>query len=212
MKYMVYHLQIRNDFHCPTCRQPKVFFYNTLEEAYNKACNYIGNMDDFDREMLKKGSSIWIDEWIRRKNGDEYQIIKITTNKEYELLKYENEKFNLDSDVDENSDVNEDSNVDENIIKYMLLHIKVKTSKWCPNNIKYFVSFYFTLENACDFADIGDKTNLLKNLESVWINKNKIDVGLCSKGGDYFQIIELESDKKINLNKCCEQLKKLKYN
>ncbi|AKI79767.1 hypothetical protein QJ850_gp038 [Acanthamoeba polyphaga mimivirus] len=203
MKYMVYHLQIRNDFHCPKCRQPKVFFYNSLEQAYKKACGYIDNVDDIDRKMLKMGSSIWRDEWIRRNNGDKYQIIKITTDKEYELLKYGNEKFN--EEVDENTD-------GENIIKYMLLHIKVKTSKWCPDNIKYFVSFYFTLENACAFADIGDKKNLLKNLEPVWINKNKIDVGLCSKGGDYFQIIELEYDEKINLNKCCEQLKNLKYN
>ncbi|AKI78797.1 hypothetical protein qu_45 [Acanthamoeba polyphaga mimivirus] len=210
MKYMVCHLQIRNDFHCPTCRQPKVFFYNTFEEAYNKACNYIGNMDDFDRKMLKEGSSIWIDEWIRRNNGDKYQIIKITTNKEYELLKYENEEFHEESDVETDAESNEEL-CGENIIKYMLLHIKVKTSKWCPNNIKYFVSFHFELETACDIVDIGDKSSLLKNLEPVWINKNKLDVGLCSKGGDYFQIIELESDKKFNLNKFCSQLKKLNY-
>lgn len=202
MKYMVYHLQIRNDFNCPTCRQPKVFFYNTLEEAYNKACGYIDNIDDFDRKMLKEGSSIWIDEWVRRNNGDKYQIIKITTDKKYELLKHYEE--DLDEEID--SEI-----IEENTIKYMLLHIKVKTSKWCPNNIKYFVSFHFELETACDFVDIGDKKNILKNFEPVWINKNKIDAGLCSKGGDYFQIIELESDKKINLNKCCEQLKNLKY-
>lgn len=210
MKYMVYHLQIRNDFYCPTCRQPKVFFYNTFEEAYNKACNYIGNMDDFDRKMLKEGSSIWIDEWIRRNNGDKYQIIKITTDKKYELLKYENEEFHEESDAESDAESNEEL-YGENIIKYMLLHIKVKTSKWCPNNIKYFVSFHFELETACDIVDIGDKSSLLKNLEPVWINKNKLDVGLCSKGGDYFQIIELESDKKFNLNKCCSQLKNLRY-
>ncbi|BCS83755.1 hypothetical protein QLL95_gp0368 [Cotonvirus japonicus] len=206
MQYMFYHLKIRNDYHCPTCRQPKIFFYNTLKEAYIQAYSYINNMNDTDSEMLQAGSSIWKDEWVRRNNGDKYQIIKIETNKEYELLKYYNDGKNGSLSIGE---INE-----ENIIKYMLLHIKVKTSKWCPDNIKYFISFHFTLETAlyqCVQKNIGDKKDLLQNFESVWINNDNDSAEICPKGGDYYQIIEIKSDEEINLNKCCDQLKKLNY-
>src|SRR5579863_876262 len=62
------HLCIRNDEHCPTCRK----FFITLHNSG-------------DGNIHKPGKSEWVDEWIRRRNGDKYQNIYITPNEVYNL-------------------------------------------------------------------------------------------------------------------------------
>ena len=138
MAYMNFHLQVRNDNHCPTCRQFFITLNDTLDDAdRNSGCS----------ESLRDGQSVWVDEWVRRRNGDLYQIIKVVPNELYDLS---------DNDMRNNLDNTNFSN------QYMFLHIKIRKNRCCPDNIKFYISFHETLNE-----------DELKMLEPVWIKKDE---------------------------------------
>jgi hypothetical protein len=75
---------VRNDDHCPICRRYYVSIHKTLEETYEEIVKCM--TDEFKSEQLedlKQGKSLWVDEWVRRRNGDSYQILKIIPEKIY---------------------------------------------------------------------------------------------------------------------------------
>lgn len=190
MQYLYFHKIVRNDYHCPICRQSIISLHKTLDDALDNARDECGS-------LLESGESLWVDEWIRRSNGDKYQVIKITPNEIYNLSK------NLYNSTDINQDIQ---------IQYMLLHVHVDEKEDCPDNIKYYVSFHTMLRDACKeaashFFDDNKKYFMPKihNLESVWIERDNYKSDTVT--GDYYEIIKLEENKKINLNKRCSQVK-----
>lgn len=132
---MLFHLCIRNDDHCPTCRQPTVTFFETKEEAVEHAIklfNHLWKEEEIAeyRERLSNGESIWIDEWVRRSNGDRIQIVKVSSNDRYKLTKkklYGNYAGVCGAN-------------------YLLLQAKVNPEESCPDNITYQISLHSTLD------------------------------------------------------------------
>jgi hypothetical protein len=186
----------------------------------DEACH--GNLE------LSDGQSIWIDEWIRRGNGDEYQVIKVMTNKIYNLNHNLETNINNEEPVHQEVDPNQSENLNLNLnlnqsenqnlnqsekIEYLLLRIRINKKKWCPDNIKYYISFHTTLKNACLEAQLQiqhvDKKNhcrkKLVNLEPIWIKNNSISIE-CENVTDnlinchFYKIIKLEENKEINLS------------
>ncbi len=207
-KFMACRLRVRNDDHCPICRVPFVSFHSSFDNAYSKLLSDLDPENkDFERNKIKlaKGKSIWIDEWVRRSNGDRYQIIELSSSVKYNL-----------NDLDTGCLKSDISNKN---IKYMLLRIKIRTQLDCPNNVRYYVSFYETIDQIYSetllskFPQIENYVSFLTNLEPVWINLNS-DLNLDKidpSGGDFFQIIEIDSVTGDSLNKYCPQLLQLRY-
>lgn len=220
--YIYTHKSIRNDDHCPICRRYYISVHNTFDEAYTEAAQ---DIDSEYLEDLREDQVLWIDEWVRRSNGDKYHIFKITLDKEYDLHDYNinikddiydlhdyniNKKDDVEDNNKENSNQVDDKDIKiyENNELYMFLHVNVKKFEWCPDNINYKISFYKTLDSACEngnqFLETLEEENKLRKLESIWINNKNYDV---SKGnGDHYQIIKLENNKVIELNKYCAQV------
>lgn len=202
MNYLFIHIEVRNDYHCPICRRYYISIHESIDDTL-KLCTQADNddnisIDDINLKLLKEGNAIWIDEWIRRGNGDKYQIIKIGK-----------QEYNLGDSL-----INHDNKEISFNAKYMMLHIQVDKSAWCPENIIFIISFYESFDKACDklLEDYYNKNctdiyhdndrcvyeNKLKNNESIYVdNKN---------GGDFYQLIELEKDKQLYLNEYCQYI------
>lgn len=161
-----FHLVIRNDDHCPICRR---WYLTTTKD-----------------DKPQTGDVTWIDEWVRRRNGDKYQTINIIPDKQYDLSEWKLE-----------------SNPELNInASHLLLKIRVDKNEYCPDNIKYYVSFYKTSDDAYRGA-----TKYLENTEL-----SKLKTGYWKEYddephiGDFFIIIKLEKDEEICLNDFCPQI------
>jgi hypothetical protein len=64
-RFALFHVQVRNDDHCPSCRRFYVSFSDTPDQ----------NLDNFT----------WEDEWVRRRNGDGYISKRIKCRQKYDL-------------------------------------------------------------------------------------------------------------------------------
>ena len=126
-----FHLVIRNDNHCPTCRR----WYLNVKR---------------DDEKLQNDLVEWEDEWVRRRNGDKYQKINIIPNFKYDLS-----EWSLDS--------NKHLNVN---VTHFLLIIKINKYKWCPKNIKFYISFYDKKIDAYNAASKFLNKSELTNIEN----------------------------------------------
>jgi hypothetical protein len=216
--YLYFNKMVRNDWHCPECRKYYISIHKSIDDACIMASKEI-RCDDEDEDKskyinkLKRGKSVWIDEWVRRSNGDLYQILKITPNQKYDL--HDPDDFD-DVDLQRIDDKKNDSK-----IQCLLLHINIDKSEWCPDNINYYISFHNTIDDACD-ERLHCLSTSEDKMKSIWINKTiasaasaasaasvggKDDMFNSSKdkdsAGDYYQIIKLEYDKLICLNDYC---------
>lgn len=202
--YIYTHKRVRNDDHCPICRMSYISLHETLEEAYDRAARAIDELMTDTREyLLKHEMPVWIDEWERRRNGDQYYIFKVMENVVY--------------DVNDTYEKNEFEYGENGEIQYMCLHTRVRKNEWCPDNIKFEVSFHRTLESAhnkcsnmieydreCNEWEYdGDEyernTDIIKKLEPLWIELNDSE-------GDHYQIIKIKYNTRICLNKYCDKI------
>ena len=186
MPYLYLHKEIRNDNGCPTCKKYYVSLHNTHQEAYEAGLNNI--ITDDDRKKFKNGGKIWIDEWIRRRNGDVYQICKIVFDMEYDLSKW---------------DICSSMSDDKNITNcYLLLHISIDKDKWCPDNIIFNIIFYKTISEINNSLKNKLNESIIKkiqNMEKIWINED-------DDSGEYYQLIKPEYNKNIYLNELCSYI------
>jgi hypothetical protein len=217
MSYLFFHKMIRNDEHCPLCRRYYVSFHTTLNEVYDNAILNIEDINKEDSINLKNGNSIWIDEWVRRRNGDLYKIMKIQPN--------------IILNLNDNLDNTMDSKIECNNTNFMVLQITVNKLVDCPNNIIFKISFHNNIEEAFttilkiiididddnynyyydddDDNNINNKINLgdddiaqLKNLKPIWKNSDLTN----KKKGYHFQIIDINKSKSVFLNEECPQI------
>src|SRR5438874_774721 len=92
-------------------------------------------------EKLKVEKPVWVDEWVRRGNGDKYQIAELEENKTYKLLEDDFTDYNFDDNFD-------DIRFPVKGCNYMFLHIRVDKERECPYNINFKISFYETIRDA----------------------------------------------------------------
>lgn len=187
MSYLFVHKRVRNDDHCPSCKRYFVTIYNDAKEIYEMCDLYGDKLDE-----LMESSTVWIDEWVRRGNGDRHTIVPIYTGREYDIALAHNIRP-------------KPSAPDENV-KYMLLHITVDHKKWCPDNITFHATFYKTMDDLKE--DQVDHLNIEKfNEQTLWIPKSERDI----KNGDFYQIIEIKPTETIDINSLCEEIQENKY-
>lgn len=164
--YAYLHQRIRNDEHCPTCR---TYYLTVFENKMDCAVLY-----------EKGNNSVWVDEWIRRRNGDRYTIQPINYEKNYDLNEFDELEY------DEIPNIS---------AKFILLHIIIDKNEDCPDNIKFNVSFYENkseiMTSCYKIEEEEDKKKLLETKEFTIIEDSKLD---------YYEIIEIEFGKKIYIN------------
>jgi hypothetical protein len=242
MEYAFFHLRVRNDNKCPICRKHYISLHKTADEAHKEASNYL---DALEIENLKRGCPIWVDEWERRRNGDKYQVCEAIPEIVYNLANhdvnhydsheenyYYEDYFDFDDDLsgepklisdykyeDEGSNdqvSGDNQNSNGGAIQYMLLHVRINRFEWCPDNINYWVSFYTSLDAACEGApkilDSNDRENL-KKMEPVWKavksgynSESDSDPDPDKAKGNHYQIIKLEYGKRLCLNEYCKRV------
>jgi hypothetical protein len=120
----------------------------------------------------------WIDEWVRRRNGDRYTIQPIKLYKKYNLDKFEEE---YDNDFEKNSEEYGQPNL-------FLLRVEIDEREWCPDNIKIFITFLDKKEDIYLNMYKEDKQLLLENNE-LWIPNVKVKTD-----GIYYKFVELNFD------------------
>jgi hypothetical protein len=187
MAYIYYHKQIRNDDHCPLCKR----YYITLHKTYEDVCkNAIACVvpDADDVEKLKRGDNVWIDEWIRRRNGDNHQIFKINPNYVYYLNEHSDGRIN---------------DIEQCDINYILLNIEIDKSKWCPDNIIFSISCHRSLN---DVAKRVKELNLAKDDRRNIFNMKEVLVKYVDGSSNYYQLIKPEFGKEIYLNGLCRHV------
>lgn len=193
--YILLHKVIRNDEHCPICRKYYISFHNNKNDTLIFAKNII---DDDNLKTLENNNYLWIDEWVRRSNGDQFNIFPIKKNKAFDLA---NSIYNTFEDPLPP--------------KFMLLNIQVDKSLWCSDNIQFYIEFHDTVEAAFSRSDLHDnfKDDLL-NFRPVWSNikddySDDIDLSkpnTDNSKGVFHQIIPIELNKQIYLNEYCTQI------
>lgn len=81
-KYALLHIRIRNDYGAEEARILKVYYGDSKEELYDRIVKDVINKSDIENEDVEKQAlynykEIWIDEWVRRRNGDLFKLYKI---------------------------------------------------------------------------------------------------------------------------------------
>lgn len=198
MTFIFLHKCVRNDLHCPNCRNYYLSIYNSRCEAveslryYWSECKPDNDEEDYDKDLQKldMDGSLWISEWERRGNGDKFNVVSINPMTRYDLgdLDYEN---------------SHGDNRDE--IKYMLLNIKIDRDECCPDNFKYRTTFYSSLDELNlnyedDLNYDGELNSKIRNFEPIWIPSDS------SKNGNFYQLIEVQHNAAYHLNSYCDQL------
>jgi hypothetical protein len=190
---VAFHKRVRNDEHCPTCRMYYLSFHDTVKSAVSDLC---GKMDDIVEaennveERLLKGSSVWIDEWVRRRNGDWYQVATITSNVNYEVA------YGFLSGLTQDNKINTN-------IRYMRLQTKINKKEWCPDNIQFFVEF-FASKDECEKA-LKQKSDYFMEGDE---NEEEKDENVTS----HYAIIPIQCKDTIHLNSYCPDIQPDKWN
>jgi len=159
-----HHKSVRNDDHCPICRTHTLSFHKERTQS----------------------DPLWVDEWVRRRNGDLYQTINIRLETIYDLQEY---------------DVNHNRGV-EGAANFMLLKVRIRVGRWCPDNIKYYVTFY-------EHKDDVDK-EFVGALDGVWEKATDAPYGntVGEYDGDFYKLYEL-GDEEVNITLDCDPLFKV---
>lgn len=220
--YLYSHLRVRNDDHCPICRIVLISIHDSLTEASRSVGDMVYEEEDSasededqdeEKSVICKGPSlllhklfemkdIWIDEWVRRSNGDRYCISTLTDGTQYNLSqmhKYSSEENEKD-------------------FRFLLLHTQVR--EWdCPNNIQFYGSFYEKRSDACKALQKECNLTLeqmtkFEQSESIWLEsvdnydwdeypEHGIEADSDDAEGDHYQLVPLKIGQEIILNDFC---------
>ncbi len=182
MPYIFMQKQIRNDNHCPTCRLEFITVYASREKC------------EQDQDVVAFGCTEWVDEWVRRRNGDLYHFFKLVPEVVYDLREYDLGGDGTKTDTKYLDTTNKE--------QYMLLQITVRKDKWCPDNITFKVSFHTTFVTAFYFAKAnlevtGEDLGMLHKTHTICSHQSERD-------HDHYQIISLRNAERVCLNNYCD--------
>jgi hypothetical protein len=217
--FALVHVCVRNDDHCPVCKRYTVRFFPDWGAAYAAAKELIGD-DDKEEELgiLKGASRCWIDEWVRRRNGDSYLICPVADGTRWAL-----------DDVGSvtTGDKPSEPLVCVNEAKYLGLSIRVERQVYCPENLRYRVTLHHTAEAAAqslreayqaatydwrtedeeerhdeDEAGHSATEKRLAELESLWLAD--AEKGVCF----HLQVVPIsrEAGAEMKLHEYCPQI------
>lgn len=215
--YALSHLKIRNDEQCPNCRQYALSFHESNQEAYEMAGK--DNLDDEelsieDLRTLKSNDYLWVDEWVRRRNGDRYQVFPIVLDKKYKSLSDEYESISTDLEGNAGGRAS-------GLPEYMLLHIKVDKDEWCPDNMIINVSMHLNQDTAFIASDLDHSfKSEFRGGKGIWIpirtydwysddeeDKPQGTIGDNTRKehtdkdhGEFYKLIKIELNKPFYLN------------
>lgn len=224
LTHVFFHTCIRNDDHCPDCRVHTLSFHSTLEAAVNQAVSESSwkdgeDEDDDNREDLLCGECVWIGEWIRRSNGDSYQILPIRYEQTYNPLKTLSASEQKDDAGTD--DVSDTFDVPETTL-YAFVKIEINQNKYCPDNATFKVSFHKSFELAMDEArdryledsnpyyddderqHLEEMSDAMKAERVFW--KPSLEVGAKEHDGIHYQIVQVSDGDIVTLNKLCQHL------
>lgn len=182
VQYMAYHKRVRNDDHCPVCRTYYISFHVTLEDALEEITSELSEEEkDENTKILELGNSLWIDEWIRRSNGDLYQICGLHPKRRYDMSAPD-----LDLETEE-----------EFTPSYFRLNFKLNGKECCPDNIQCFLKFYETYGEAKNAVRKG----VWEDDHCWWYSKKK-------QRGIYYHVIPIEAGKIYFLHDYCKYVQR----
>lgn len=232
MSFLLVHTQVRNDEGCPRCRKWFVGVFETQYQALERARKRISKVGEFyvkgDYEHeealadLERGRRVWIDEWVRRSNGDEYQIARINNGAH----------FASSRGVNPGSDLSRPAG-------FMFVEFVIDGTRYCPDNVRLQVTFHESVTDAVEakFAErwpvdrngnieyCSERLDVLKLNEAqdnrlktklvslacgkpVWLPRDKTWQG----DGVFLQICKLEPGPMIQLTDLCKQLGREHWN
>lgn len=179
------HIQVRNDDHCPVCRIYTITVETdkkVLLQKFEKQILDYG--DEQDASTLRKHGNVWIDEWVRRRNGDFFSITPI----EADAYMF------LDIDTEDKKILQTQTHC-----RLGLLHVEIDDSLFCPNNIKFYLSCHLTFTDLLQ-QQLPQYRNTLRINRTLGIPQKQ------SRGGQFFHIFDLRSGRSTVLNDLCPQL------
>lgn len=137
MFHIFLHKEIRNDNHCPECRKHYISAHEKFNDAYDNETYKIYDLDLENEAKFKKGEPIWINEWVRRRNGDKYHIVSPLLGKVYNLQNFDVTKYeesdtedDTEDDTDDDAENNTDIDTDKKTNEY-----SIASSTECSQNI-----------------------------------------------------------------------------
>ena len=178
--YAYLHKRIRNDEHCPNCRKYWLTVFESQQQFYQQQL-YQQQLSYENIPLLNCDNkhTIWVDEWIRRRNGDQYTIQPINYELSYNLNNFEDYELNNGPNIN---------------ATHMLLHIIIDNDKDCPDNIMFDIKFYDCERFSVSYHLIPNKQDrhqLYCQKEFKLIRGTRLD---------YFQFIKLEPGVPIEIN------------
>lgn len=137
--YVLLHLRIRNDDGCPNCRRYFVSFHRSCEEAMIQLEQNERWADDRQKEACEfHPHRWWIDEWKRRRNGDQFQINRINDRTMYNLSEMTGHRGGCQDAGQGNYDIcfeDADAKDDGHSPKFLGVCVAFDPTTYCPNNI-----------------------------------------------------------------------------
>lgn len=221
--YAFKHVVVRNDYHCPTCRMYYLSFHSFAEGALSQF------PDDEELRDPVLGNTYWIDEWVRRRNGDSYQAFKVYIDGSYDVTVLD----------DMSETYSKFYGVGNGNVQYMTVRTIVDKSKWCPTNIRFELKFFSSFEEAykymndmmtdvfVEYTSADEKVDIVYNYEnqqeencdSIRVFKYKIDKSSAINGVvteheirvetgifEHCKIVKIEEGKQYCLNNFCDKI------
>jgi hypothetical protein len=237
VRYLYFRYKIRNDNYLTKCREPFISFTKTRPDAFELAKKNILERENFEKveselKHLEKFGSVWIDEWERKRNGDNYIIKPIILGKTYYLSEnfkisknpYEEDEewYTDEGDEDEHGEPKEPTyekmkefslddfrvtkpraSGDQEVL-YVFTYIRLRPYKRYEKDIfRYYIVFYDTLDEA--FEDVKRFPGITSMLK-----EKPLQVEYC-RGINYFEIIKLDINEMVNLCERCKAIKNWKW-
>jgi hypothetical protein len=175
--FLSYHLKVRNDDHCPICQIHTVSVHPSPEAAGGEKGGLGG---------------VWIDEWVRRRNGDWYEIIPVQTGVQYKLGGPIKEIGLGPHQAGQ--------------VKWMVVEIEVNQALWCPDNIKVSISFHSTRMDCAEQNPGAQLAWASKQNRMRLFDGKPVWIGSRTKGR-HVQLVPVLGQNPIQLNDLCEQIR-----
>lgn len=205
--HVLIHMRVRNDDHCPRCRRYYVSFHTSWDNAYKTAIDDIDEDHEDEPEKTDKikkelqESCCWIDEWVRRSNGDLYQIRPVLSGMQWNLSVTDIQNYSVNTIIGKAP-------------SYMGVYIKVDKSLDCPDNIQFSIVLNSSFEKANEctlgmrelYEGKHDEDDIeAHNALSLQLDKEKW-IEDSDGVGHSFHVISIERNRGLGLNSFCAQI------
>ena len=195
IRFVLLHFRIRNDYSCPDCRTYFLSFHSTRKDALEYAKTI--NLEDEELQELTATGSLWVDEWVRRRNGDSYCIYKLKCEDVWDMLEQNQIPKSTNTEmIDSDTDIP---------IKYMSAQLTIDNDSYCPYNIHWEIGFHASIHTAREYLLKKNDEEYKEEVEdnNVRDKLDKLEAVYDEPKGTFRQIVDLELSKVLKLNTLC---------